>query len=96
MCAHLKYLIKDGDEYKLKRVNRYYAQILLGLAIVNFKTAYLILYSAVKDSLSDEEKEDVVKIEVPRDDPWIDEFVPLLIKRYFVHLLPFRKRNESR
>lgn len=99
LCDKLPYLVQEGPDYMLKKTHTYFTQIQLGLFVLNFKLAKMIVYYNVKSQNIDEQcknDEGVLVINVARDDEFLNTLIPTLISRYFEFILPFLFKNRTK
>ena len=82
-------LQKDADGmFTLRRRNKFFTQIQLGLALTNLKKAKLVLYVGRNNS--------IICINVLRDDAYISDVIETLTHVYFTYCLQFLAQNEGR
>jgi hypothetical protein len=82
LLSSCKFLVKQhkSQDWELKRKHSYYAQVQLGMAIMNLDTCDFILYAPFDDSIK--------IIPVKRNNIFISELLRTLKDKYFNYVLP--------
>lgn len=75
----LKYLLFDGNVYCLKKKHMYYAQVQLGMALLNLQTCYFVVFCSTDQSMA--------IIETKYDHDFVKYLLFIVKEKFFKYML---------
>ncbi|XP_067133681.1 uncharacterized protein [Centruroides vittatus] len=77
----LKFITINGENVELRKRDKYYGQVQLGLLLTNLPVCDFVIYSSFDNSF--------ISFEVKKDDEFLNKFISVLKEIYFNKMLPF-------
>ncbi|XP_045468679.1 uncharacterized protein LOC123676644 [Harmonia axyridis] len=77
--GNCKYIIKENNNYELKKKHKYFAQVQVGIAILNLDICHFIIYFSSNNSF--------IEIKVPFDEEYTYNMLTSLKKKYIEKML---------